>query len=332
MKTPNDAEVLAALAWGPLITALEEIVVDSNATAPARTVHSVPTDSTNDAAFLIKPGWVTNEIIGVKAVTYFPDNGQQGMSTIQAGYMLFNGKNGALIGACDANVLTTRRTAAASAVAAKRLARKDSKHLLIVGSGALAPMSAQAHAYVRNYNIIEIWGRDEAKAQLVVDDLLRAQIGASGGATDGSGSEELTIRVSTDLDASVSQADVISCVTGSTVPLVKGALLKDGCHVDLIGSFTPAMRESDDDVVIRCSGMIFVDTNDALKSGDMSQPLEAGILTTADVTGNFQDLVSGKHPGRSNVTEMTLFKSAGFALQDLAAARLVFAGGKEAEA
>ena len=301
-------EVAAALPWHALIESLEGVVVEDGAFAPERTVHSVP-DSSGSAAFLLKPGWVAGDVIAVKAVTFFPDNGQLGLATINAGVLLFDGSNGTLIGACDGNELTTRRTAAASAVASKRLSRPSANRLLVVGTGALSPMTAQAHAAVRNFETVEIWGRDASKAQSVVNGLAADGFDAS---------------VCGDLDASVASADVITCVTGSKVPLIKGALLKPGAHVDLIGAFTPEMRETDDDVIRRAT--LFVDTyDDGSLAGDLAQPLAEGLITRDDLQADLRELVAGEHPGRTNDEEITFFKSAGFALEDVAAARLVFA-------
>ena len=308
MKFFDDASISAALPWDALIEALEWIVVQAGADAPPRTVHTVPVGPGREAAFLLKPGWVTGELIGVKAVTFFPDNGAQDLPTIQAGFLLFDGKTGSLVGACEANSLTTRRTAAASAVAAKRLARRDARRLLVIGSGALAPMVVQAHAVVRDYDHIEVWGRDLAKAARVV-----AAVAAEG----------IVASACADLEASVRRADVISCVTGSQDPLVKGALLKPGAHVDLIGAFNAEMRESDDDVVRRAT--LFVDTvADASLAGDLAQPLASGVISAHDIAADLADLVAGRHRGRTADDEITVFKSAGFALEDLAAARLAF--------
>jgi alanine dehydrogenase len=301
-------QVAALLPWGPLIAAIEQVVVEEGAVSPERTVHTVPDGDGNDGAFLLKPGWVAGDVIAVKAVTFFPNNGAIGFPTINAGVLLFSGTNGTFLGACDGNELTTRRTAAASAVAAKRLARPDAHRLLVVGTGALAPMTAQAHASVRSYESVEIWGRDADKGRRVVEQL--SEVG-------------LRATVCTDLDDAVSQASVISCVTGSTAPLVKGALLLPGTHVDLIGAFTPKMRETDDDVVRRST--VFVDTYaDAVLAGDLAQPLESGLLHTEDLAADLRELVGGKHPGRTSDHEITMFKSAGFALEDVAAARLIF--------
>lgn len=304
---PDD--VAEALPWPALISSIEEILLDEQAEAPARTVHTVPTGNGGaDAALLMKAGWILGDVIAVKVVTVFPDNGALGLPTINAGVLLFDATNGVMIGACDGNELTTRRTAAASAVAAKRLARADARRLLVIGTGALAPMTAQAHAAVRQFDQIEVWGRNPEKAGGVVAEL------------DGLG---LPATVSTDLDASVSAADVISAVTGATAPLIKGALLRDGTHVDLIGSFTPEMRESDDDVVRRAT--VFVDTRtDGILAGDLAQPLASGLLSVDDIAGDLKDLVAGT-ARRSTADEITMFKSAGIALEDVAAAKLVFA-------
>ena len=306
MRFFTDADIGAALPWGPLIESIETILVEPAAVAPARTLHTVPDGNGNDAAFLLKPGWVAGEMIGVKAVTVFPDNGALDLPMVQAGVLLFDGTTGSLVGACEANTFTTRRTAAASAVAAKRLARTDARTLLVVGSGALAPMAVQAHAHVRHYDAVLVWGRNAAKAAAVVEAVAAEGINAT---------------VAADLDAAVAQADVISCVTGATDPVVKGAVLRPGTHVDLIGGFNHQMREADDDVVRRAS--VFVDTyDDAAIAGDIAQPLESGLITTDDLLADLAELVAGTHPGRRSDDEITMFKSAGTALEDLAAARL----------
>lgn len=303
---PGEVEQL--LPWDLLIAAIEQVVTEDGAFAPERTVHTVPDGDGNDAAFLMKPGWVAGDVIAVKAVTFFPNNGQLDLPTINAGVLLFSGANGTFLGACDGNVLTTRRTAAASAVAAKRLARADAKRLLVVGTGALAPMTARAHCAVRDFEVVEVWGRNSDKAREMANNLI---------------TESIPARVAEDLDAAVAQADVITCSTGSTSPLVKGALLQPGVHVDLIGAFTPQMRESDDDVVRRST--VFADTRaDGTLAGDLAQPIAAGIISLEDIAGDLAELVGGTHPGRTSDEEITMFKSAGFALEDVAAARLVF--------
>ena len=304
--------VAAALPWDALIEAIEDTLIDDQAYAPPRTVHSVAVPGSADASLLLKAGWVVGEVIVIKVVTFFPDNGAQELPTINAGVLLFDGATGVFRGACDGNELTTRRTAAASAVAAKRLARTDARRLLIVGTGALAPMAALAHSAVRNYDVVEIWGRNPEKAQRVANHLITHNVNA---------------RPADDIDVAVAEADVISAVTGATDPLIKGRLLKPGTHVDLIGSFTPAMRESDDDVVRGAT--IVADTRaDGVIAGDLSQPLESGVIAMDDIVADLRELIAGVHPGRTSEEEVTVFKSAGIALEDVAAARLVFEAGQ----
>ena len=153
---------------------------------------------------------------------------------------------------------------------------------------------------------IEVWGRRPASAASVAEQL-RA--------------EGLPAEASAGLDSSVRRADIVTCVTGATRPLVRGELLAPGAHLDLVGSFRPDMRESDDAAVARAT--IFVDTvAGAVQSGDLAQPLADGVITEASITADLRALATGDHPGHAAPEEVTLFKSAGFALADLAAARL----------
>lgn len=301
-------EVAAATPWPALIEAIEKVFIADGAVGPDRTVHQIDVPGGPDASLLLKPGWIIGDVVAVKVVTFYPNNGQLDLPTVNGGVLLFDANNGVFLGACDGNVLTARRTAAASAVAAKRLARRDASRLLVVGTGALGPMTAQAHATVRSYDTIEVWGRSAVKAEAVADELRGLGFAAN---------------ASQDLDSSVAEADVITCVTGSTTPLVKGALLKHGAHVDLIGAFSPNMRESDDDVVRRAR--VWVDTkSDAILAGDLSQPLESGLLQLDDLQGDLAELIEGTCPSRRDDDEITMFKSAGTALEDVAAAKLVF--------
>jgi ornithine cyclodeaminase len=304
----DDAAVAAALPWAELLAQIEAVVPDPDGTSPPRTVHPVAVPGGQDAALLMKPAWITGGVIGVKVVTVFPDNGRIDLPTIHAGMLLFDGRTGSLLGTCAANELTARRTAAASAVAAKRLARRDARRLLIVGAGALAPMAARAHAHVRDYERIAVWGRRPEKAAEVAA-ALRA--------------EGLPAEPCADLDAEVAGADVISTSTGSAEPLIRGELLKPGTHVDLVGAFNAGMRESDDEVMRR--GSLFVDTrDDAVLAGDLAAPLAAGVISIADVRADLPELITGAHPGRTSDEEITVFKSVGLALEDVAAARLAF--------
>ena len=306
MKTYDEAAVRQALPWGRLIEAIERLFV-SGADVPQRQALTIPNPKGDDGVLLLMPAWIGGDSIGVKAVTFFPGNTQRGISTISAAYLLFDGDTGAIKAAMDGDAITVRRTAATSAAAAKHLARKEARRLLVVGTGQLSANMAAAHAHVRSYDAIEIYGRSREKAEAAVAALLAEGVRAT---------------VCADLEASARAADVIACCTSATAPVLRGAWLKPGCHVDLVGGFKEDMREADDDVVRRAS--IFVDARPgALLSGDLAQPIRAGVICEAAVLGDFRDLVGGVHPGRRSDAEITLFKSVGNALEDLAAARVI---------
>ena len=306
MRVLDADAVQAATPWPELIAAIAETLAGDAVTAPERHVHPVGLPGGGTGSFLLMPAWADGELIGVKAVTYFPSNAGTDVPTVNAAYLAFDGRTGQVLAVLDGDELTARRTGAISALAADRLARPDAQHLLVVGTGALSPNMARAHASVRPLALIEVWGR-RPEAAASVAETLRA--------------EGLPAEASADLDASVRRADIVSCVTGATEPLVRGELLTPGAHLDLVGSFRPDMRESDDMAAARAT--IFVDSaTGALMSGDLAQPLADGVLTEAAITADLRALVAGDHPGRTAPEEITLFKSAGFAAADLAAARL----------
>jgi len=252
------------------------------------------------------PAWVPGESIGVKVVTFFPENAAKGRPTINAGYLLFDGETGQMQAALDGDTLTARRTAAASALAADLLARKDARDLLIVGTGQLSLAVAAAHCAVRGYTSVSIWGRSGEKAAAIASALAE---------------QGLPARAVDDLETACRAADVISTVTASTRPIIQGDWLKPGSHLDLIGAFKGDMRESDDQAIQQAE--VFVDLRaGASLAGDLSQPLQAGQITPEHIRADLAELCQGAHPGRSDDSARTVFKSAGMALQDLAAATM----------
>ena len=202
----------------------------------------------------------------------------------------------------DGQRLTQWRTACASALAATYLARKDASRLLVIGAGAMAPFLARAHAAVRPIEKIRIWNRTPARAEKLAAELRAVGLDATAAA---------------DLDAELPQADIITCATISPTPLVKGALLKPGAHVDLVGGFTPDLRESDDAAISRAR--VYVDTR-----ADIVQPLASGVLKAESIVAELAELTRGDKKGRENAEEITLFKSVGAALEDLAAGIAVY--------
>lgn len=296
----------AALGWPDLIGQLRDWYCGNAVQAPDRQVLSIAQPDGSEASLLIMPAWVPGESIGVKVVTFFPGNAANGCPTINAGYLLFNGETGQMQAALDGDALTARRTAAASALAADFLARKDARHLLIVGTGQLSLAVAAAHCAVRSYTTVSIWGRSREKAEAVAEALC---------------AQGLPAQAARDLEVACRAADVISTVTASTGPIIQGHWLKPGSHLDLIGAFKGDMRESDDQAITQAE--LFVDLRaGASLAGDLAQPLDAGQITPGHIRADLAELCQRAHPGRRDDTARTVFKSAGMALQDLAAANL----------
>jgi ornithine cyclodeaminase/alanine dehydrogenase-like protein (mu-crystallin family) len=266
-----------------------------------------------DATLLLMPAWSGRDapepFAGTKIVTVYPANAQRGLPSVMGTYLLMDGATGAPLVAIDGTRLTVWRTAAASALAARALARPDAARMVMVGAGALAPFLIRAHAAGRPLTDVALWNHRPARARQVAADLA---------------AEGLPVRPCEDLAADIGAADIISCATLSVTPLVEGAWLKPGAHLDCVGAFRPSMRESDDACIARAT--LFCDTRDgALKEGgDYAQPLAAGLITPDSIAGDLYDLARGRHPGRTAPGEITMFKSVGTAIEDLAAAILVW--------
>jgi alanine dehydrogenase len=306
MRVIGYSEVVDALDFASLIEALRQMF-RSSCEVPPRQHYSIPTVGGGaDASLLVMPAWQAGRHIGVKLITAFPDNADAGLPTFMGAYLLLDGRTGKPLAALDGPALTLRRTAAASALAAGYLARPDCERLLIVGTGALVSHLIEAHAAVRPIRNVLIWGRNFAKAKRTAQRLDR---------------RSLKVAATDDLAAAVRGAHVISCATAATEPVIRGAWLPLGVHLDLVGGFTPAMREADDDVLRR--GRVFVDTREACReAGDIVQPLRDGILGEDDVAGDLFELTRGTRSGRRYHDQITVFKSVGTALEDLAAAQL----------
>jgi ornithine cyclodeaminase len=297
-------QVHAALDYKLLAEALRA-AFRAGCVAPLRHVHDVT--GAGDR-LLLMPAWRPGEDLGVKLVTVFPRNRERGVATVSALYVLLDGASGQPRALIDGEALTLRRTAAASALAAGYLARTDSAVLLVVGTGALAPHLARAHCALRPIARLLLWGRKPERAQALAARLR---------------DEGLPAQAQSDLSAALAQADIVSCATTATEPVLRGSRLHPGMHVDLVGGFTPGMREADDALIARAE--IFVDTyaGALAEAGDLVQPLASGVLARERVRAELAELIAGKHPGRRNAEEITLFKSVGTALEDLCAARMV---------
>ncbi len=308
MQTFDAGAVAARLDYASLVDAIDA-AFRGDITIPPRHHHTVPVAQGRDATLLLMPAW-SDDHIGLKTVVVAPENTAKGLPAVQAGYQLMDRETGRLLAMIDGGELTARRTAAASALASRYLSRPESRHLTMVGTGVLAPHLVAAHASQRPIETVTIWGRDPKKAAQVAACLVH----------DG-----MSAKAEPDLATAVQLADIVSCATLATEPLIDGDWLRAGQHLDLVGAFTPEMREVDDRALMRAA--IFIDTPDALKTaGEICDPLARGIISEADIKGTLFDLAAGRvDVPRTGPDAITLFKSAGTALEDLAAAELVYA-------
>jgi len=307
MQLVGGDDIHRLLDFPSLIDALRAMFRDG-CEAPARHHHSVASATAAGApgTLLLMPAWQAGRGLGIKIVTVFPDNARRSLPAVYGTYLLLDAATGMPLALLDGTALTLRRTAAASALAADYLARPDSTVHLMVGTGALAPHLVAAHAAVRPIRQTRIWGRDPQKAAALAARLVAAGTAAAPVA---------------DLEAAAAGSDIITCATLAQEPLIRGAWLRPGTHLDLVGGYTPEMREADDAAVARAR--VYVDTDAALhEAGDIVQPLRSGHLVQERIVGDLFGLARGTCPGRGDAAEITLFKSVGTALEDLAAAQL----------
>jgi ornithine cyclodeaminase len=308
MQVLTGEEIRALAPLPRLIDALEE-AFRAGGCVPPRHIASVP-GGTGGRLLLSMPAFDASGGGAVKLATVYPDNAARGLPTIQATIVVFS-ERGMPIALLDGTTVTRLRTGAASALASRYLSRPDSAHLVIVGAGALAPYMAAAHCAVRPIRRISVWGRRAERAAATAA-AIRERVDAS-----------IEVHGTASLDADVATADIVSCSTSSASPVLAGQWLAPGAFVDLVGSFSPSRREADDEVVRRAR--LFVDTFEGAlaEAGDLLDPLARGVIARERIEGELADLVRGRVAGRRTREEITLFKSVGTALEDLAAARLI---------
>ena len=235
------AQVIHNLHWQETIDSLELFFAKSF-TIPPRQHYTIPLKDESDATMLLMPAWISGEYSGVKLINIYPENPRRGLPTIVGTYLLMNASTGEVIAQLDGAELTARRTVCASALASKYLSRSNSAHLLIVGSGRLARYLGFAHQAVRPLQRISIWARNRDNADEVA--LIYTKAG-------------FVCEVIDDLESGCAGADIISCATMSSEPLISGKWLAPGTHIDLIGAFTPDTREADDLALLRITRDVF---------------------------------------------------------------------------
>jgi alanine dehydrogenase len=308
MQIIDAAAVAARLVPFRLLPALERMFRDG-CTAPARHHHRIEVPGAADAVLLLMPAWRAGEYLGIKLVTVFPGNSARGLPAVSAGYLLMDGRSGVVLAMIDGGELTAKRTAATSALAARFLARPDARTLLVLGTGRIARELARCHVAARpGLERVLVWGRSGEHAATAAAELARAGIAAA---------------PASDLAAAVAAADIVASATLASEPLIRGDWVRPGTHVDLVGGYTPAMREADDALIRKAR--VYADTREgALKeAGDLVAPIARGVLV-ADSVVDLHALCRREDPGRRDAAEVTVFKSVGAALEDLAAAILVY--------
>lgn len=304
----DEREVTARTPWPELIDAIRDAFRGGGA-SPPRYQHLIPGTDRKDINLLLMPAWDRQGNFGTKLATIAPSNAAQGDPVINGVYVLFSGATGIPRAVLDAGALTARRTAAASALASRYLSRPDSKTLLTIGTGRLARQLVAAHCSVRPIEEVRIWGRNAAHAE--------------DAAVEASEATGIRCVYVPDVETGASGADIITTATPSGEPLLRGIWVGPGTHIDLVGAYKPTLREADADLVAKAS-QVFVDTMEGAQTeaGDLIQAVEAGVFSFDDVAGDMYRMSSGNESLRSDSTEITLFKSVGSSLQDLAAAEL----------
>jgi 1-pyrroline-2-carboxylate reductase [NAD(P)H] len=308
MRVIEAADVHRVLEFPVLVEALRTAFAAPAGTPRRQVFRLDENDSTHDA-FALLPAW-NDEVIGVKAFTYLPGNAAAGRQILHAKILLFDRPTGRPLDLVDGTSVTYWRTAAMAALAADHLSRRHARTLLVCGTGNLAPFMVLAHASVRPLTDIAIWGRSRERAQRTVELVLAER-------------PDLNVRVADDLEHTARHSDIISCATAAHDPIIFGEWVRPGTHTDFIGNHERTGRECDTELVVK--SRVYVDSraNVLNEAGEILIPIEEGRISADAIEGELADLCSGRVSGRTSDEEITLFKSVGTALSDLATAQLV---------
>lgn len=306
MKQFDAQQTRDTLVFGEVVEALRDAFAQG-ASVPLRHTHQIESRGETGTT-LIMPAWNEQGYFGVKTINIFPGNGRKGLPGLHATYMLYDATTGVPLALIDGDEITVKRTAGAAALGADYLARPDARRLLVVGSGRIARLVPAAMKAVRSIERVEVWNHRTPSADALVANLRDEGFDAH--------------RVD-DLESAVQQADIVSCATLSTEPLIRGSWLRPGTHLDLIGSFKPDMMETDPACFI--GNEVYVDTDEApKKSGDLLEAMATGRFSVNDIRADLTQLCRGERKGRTDAQQVTVFKAVGSALEDLTMAMLVY--------
>jgi len=305
MKIITAAQAQAALDYAELVESMRTAHQGERATI-ADTYLEEADRGFGPNGLLVRPAWQHGEFLGAKLATVFPENPDRGMLTVHAVYILFDGTNGKPLAVMDGTALTWYKTACDSALGASYLAREDTAVMTMVGAGAMAPHLIKAHRAVRpSLRRVQIWNRTAARAEELAGSL---RLGG------------VEIEVVTDLPKAIAASDLISVATRSPYGVIAGKDVAPGTHLDLVGAYTPDMREVDDATIRR--GTVFVDLIEtAMRTGELLQPIAAGVMTEGDIAADLYELCRGTKPGRQAPDDITIFKNGGGGHLDLMTAK-----------
>ena len=299
MKVVSHEEAMGLFDYVDLIAFMEE-----QHRLPPALVDDSWTESAEGNGMLARTGFVPGSGLGVKLASVFPGNTR--IPTVHSVYVLFDPDTGEEAAVIEGNAITWFKTACDSGLGCRHLARTDSRHLVMVGAGSMAPHLIRAHLAARpSIERVTIWNRTPARARDLAESL---------------GDDRVT--VSEDLAGAVQSADLVSCATMTIDPLIAGEWLAPGTHVDLVGAFKADMREVDDEALRR--SRIFVDSRATIADiGELRIPLENGVIAEPDLLGDHYQLAQGAVEGRTSDDEITLFKNGGGGHLDLMAAQFL---------
>lgn len=305
MKYFDMKAIQTALPYPLLVEALAQ-GLQQFAQTPARSFFSPNQDA---SCVMIMPAWRPHQMMGVKLVSVWPENNAKGESAVSAVYVVISCLDGRPLAVLDGTELTLRRTAAAAALAAKRLARENSETLAVLGTGSLSVPLVQAHTDTMRLKNVLVWGRQFHKTQRVVKQLKELGI---------------EVRAMGDLEETLALSDVVAVATTATEPFLKADWVKPGTHISLVGAFTPQMAEAEP--VLMARSQLFADCRASVqeKGGEVFQAIKQGLVLDSDIIADLAELTAQsdrnwRHDGQA----ITVFKSVGFALLDLIAAEVV---------
>ena len=312
----NQSEVTELLPMHECIGVMRDAFTSlarGEAIVPLRPVMKLPE---NRGVLAMMPGYMARpESIGIKVITVFPGNLGTPLDSHQGAVMLFDAHDGRLIGMMDASAVTSIRTAAASALATDLLARQGAADLAILGAGVQARTHLEAMRAVRRIVRVRVWSRTPEHAQAFAD-------------REGK-RHEVDIEIASNARDAVLGADIISTTTAAHHPVLHGEWVSDGAHINAVGSASPIMRELDTSAVV--NARLFVDSRESLlnEAGDFLIPKAEGAVDDSHIVGEIGEILLGRVQGRVADSEITLFKSLGVAVQDVAVANHVYEKARE---